>query len=56
MDIIWIILAALSFLGGLAYLFCCLKKLERFRKHRAGKKPALTYDDAYRYLDDSVIE
>lgn len=56
MDILWIILAVLSFLGGQAYLFYCIKKLGRLRSRRASEKPAFTYDDSYRYSENSVIE
>lgn len=56
MDILWIILAVLSFIAGQAYLFRCLGKLDRFRKHRPSYESALTYDDAYRYPEDFVIE
>ncbi len=56
MKIIWIILAVLSFIGGQILLFHRLRKLDGFGKHRPSYQSNLTYDDAYRYPEDFVIE
>ena len=56
MTLVWIILAALSLIGGHIYLFCCLRKLDTFQKRRASNKPAFTYDDSCRYPDEDVVE
>ena len=56
MDIFWILLAVLSFAGGQAYLFHCLKKLDKFLKRRPSNEPSFTYDDSCRYPDEDVVE
>ena len=56
MRIIWIILAVLSFIGGQAYLFYCLGKLDAFLAQRPSNEPTFTFDDSCRYPDEDVIE
>lgn len=56
MDVLWIILAVLSFVGAQVYLYFCLKKLDRFLHRRSGDKPSLTYDDSCRYPETDVVE
>ena len=55
MEIIWIILAVLSFIGGQAYLVYLLRKLDNFLEHRPSNEPAFTNDDSCTYPED-VIE
>ena len=55
MNVIWIILAALSFIGGQVYLSHLLRKLDKFLERRPSKEPTFTYDDSCRYPED-VIE
>ena len=55
MEVIWIILAVLSFIGGQVYLFHLLRKLDKFLKRRPGNEPTFTDDDSCRYPED-VIE
>ena len=55
MNVIWIILGVLSFIGGQAYLVYLLGKLDKFLKGKAGKKSASTADDSCTYSQD-VIE
>ena len=55
MEIIWIILAVLSFIGGQAYLVYLLRKLDKWLEHRPGNEPTVTYDDSCRHPED-VIE
>ena len=54
MKAIWIILAVLSFIGGQAYLFYLLRKLDRFLESRPSNEPNFTYDDSCRYPEDVV--
>ena len=55
MNVIWIILAVLSFIGGQVYLFYSLRKLDKFLERRPSNEPTFTYDDSCRYSED-VIE
>jgi len=54
MDVIWIILAVLSFIGGQVYLFCLLGKLDAFLERRPGDEPTFPYDDSCRDPEDVV--
>ena len=54
MNVVWSILAVLSFVGGQAYLVYLLKKLDKFLERRPGNVPTFTYDDSCRYLEDMV--
>lgn len=56
MNIIWIILAVLSFIGGQVYLFFRLRKLDKFLDRKPNNEPTFTYDDSYRYPDEDVIQ
>ena len=56
MKVIWIILAVLSFIGGQAYLFFCLGKLDQFLERRSGNEPTVTNDESCRYPDGDVVE
>ena len=63
MDAVWIILAAVSFLGGQVYLFRSLRLLDQLLTHRLGRKSAaacgettLVYDDHCRYPPGDVVE
>lgn len=56
MKVIWIILAALSFIGGQVYLFFCLGKLDQFLERGFDNEPTVTDDDNCRYPDEDVIE
>ncbi len=56
MNVIWIILAVLSFIGGQAYLVYLLSKLDKFLKRRPGNEPTVTNDDSCRYPDEDVVE
>ena len=56
MNVIWILLAVLSFLGGQACLVYLLKKLDKFLERRPSNKPTSTYDDSCRYPEEDVIE
>ena len=55
MNVIWIILAVLSFIGGQVYLFYLLRKLDKFLEHRPDNEPTFNYDDSCRY-PENVIE
>ena len=55
MKVIWIILAVLSFIGGQVYLFCLLRKLDKFLERRPSNGPAVTNDGSCEYPED-VIE
>ena len=55
MNVIWIIPAVLSLIGGQAYLVYLLKKLDKFLERRPSNEPTFTYDDSCRYPED-VIE
>jgi len=55
MNIIWIMLAVLSFIGGQAYLVRLLRKLDKFLEHNPSNEPTFPYDDSCRYPED-VIE
>ena len=54
MKVIWIILAVLTFIGGQAYLFYLLRKLDEFLKRRPSNEPTFTYDDSCRYPEDML--
>ena len=54
MNVIWIILAVLSFIGGQAYLVYLLRKLDKFLERRPSNEPTITYDDSCRYAEDVV--
>lgn len=56
MNVVWIILAALSFIGGQVYLFFRLQKLDKFLERRPSNEPTFTYDDRCRYPDEDVVE
>lgn len=56
MNTVWLILAVLSFIGGQAYLFLCLGRLDVFLVKRPAQQPAFTYDDNFRYWDDYASE
>ena len=55
MNVIWIILAVLSFIAGQVYLFRLLRKLDLFFDRTSAKKPTLRNDDSCRSSED-VIE
>jgi len=54
MNVIWIILAVLSFIGGQVYLFCLLRKLDKFLERGPSNEPTFTYDDSCRSSEDVV--
>ena len=56
MNVIWVILAVLSFIGGQVYLFCLLRKLDKFFECKPGNEPTFTYDDSCRYPEEDVVE
>ena len=55
MNVIWSMLAVLSFIGSQAYLVYLLRKLGNFLEHKPNNEPTFTYDDSCRYPED-VIE
>ena len=54
MNVIWIVLAVLSFIGGQVYLFYLLGKLDKFLERRPSNEPAFPCDDSCRYPEDVV--
>ena len=54
MNVIWIILAVLSFIAGQVYLLYLLSKLDKFLERRPSNKPTFTYNDSCRYPEDVV--
>ena len=54
MNVIWIILAVLSFIGGQAYLVYLLRKLDKFLESRPSDETTFTYNDSCRYPEDVV--
>ena len=54
MNVIWIVLAVLSFIAGQVYLFYLLRKLDKFLERRPSNEPSFTYDDSCRYPEDVV--
>ena len=54
MNVIWIVLAVLSFIGGQVYLFYLLCKLDKFLERRPSNEPTFTYDDSCRCPEDVV--
>ena len=55
MNVIWIILAVLSFIGGQVYLFYLLRKLDKYLERRPSNEPTFPYDDSCTDPED-VIE
>lgn len=56
MDMIWIILAVLSFIGGQAYLFHCLGKLDQYLESNPWEESDDLHDERDSDSEDSVIE
>ncbi len=56
MKIVGIILAVLSFIGGQAYLFHCLRKLDQYLESRPLEGSAVLNDKRDSDSEDSVIE
>ena len=54
MKDIWIILAALIFIGGQVYLVYLLRKLDKYLERRPSNEQTYTYDDSCRYPEDVV--
>ena len=54
MNVIWIILAVLSFIGAQVYLFLYLRKLDKFLEPSPSNAPTFTYDDSCRYPEDVI--
>ena len=55
-NIVWLVFAALSFIGGQMYLYYLLGKLDKLLERRPKNEPSFTYDDSYRYPEDFVVE
>ena len=56
MKVAWIILAVMSFLGGQAYLFYLLRKLDKYLENRSENESSLVADDDCGNPDGTVIE
>lgn len=56
MKVVWIILAVLSFIGGQAYLFYLLRKLDKYLESRSETESDITDDDGCRNPDENVVE
>ena len=54
MEVIWIILAVLTFIGGQAYLVYLLRKLDNFLERRPSNESTFTYDDSCRYPENMI--